>query len=199
MYHPLPTSPSNGWARIPFLGAPSLQGGQGLQTQVPGNFPGPLFPPLPSPPLAPITAHFSLRVLGSPLLGQFCPVPCPALQRPPPTPQQGSSLNKNVSFGDSKSAFARTEHTQIWAPQTGSTQGRYSSGEGDAGWWGDLHHWCLWDLRKNTEIPGAQSLLPHLPLLPHLSCLLWFKGLYPCKTQLGCTSAGSLPLRSPIA
>lgn len=97
MYHPLPTSPSNGWARIPFLGAPSLQGGQGLQTQDPGNFPGPLFPPLPSPPLAPITAHLSLRVLGPLLLGQFCPVPCPALQRPPSTPQQGSSLNKNVS------------------------------------------------------------------------------------------------------
>lgn len=40
----------------------------------------------------------------------------------------------------------------------------------DTAWPEDLHHWHLQD----THIPGAQSLLPHLSLLPHFACHVFF-------------------------
>lgn len=137
MCHVLPASASNGWTRISLLRVPSLQGGQGLQIQVLATFQDHCFPHSPLLPFVP-SKQFSLWASGSPL----------------PSPKtHNSALHYKghllyprkslfcirISFGDSRSAFARTAHKNLGSLNSSTLSG-YSSGQGDTGWPWDLPH-----------------------------------------------------------
>ena len=108
-------------------------------------------------------------------------MPCSALQRPPPTPQQWSSLNKNVSHDQIPSkplsglSTQKSGHLRRALLEVGAG-GR---GEGGEGIQLGLRI-CTTGLYRTHTSLEPKACCPIYPF-SHicLSCLLHFKGLYP--------------------